>query len=77
MQASEQQGCEILSSVVPGGRLHKFIHNPTEEGIDEGQAILFGAASAAPSATPTSPAEGPLATVPRRSVPIARLVRDL
>ncbi len=36
MRAIEQQGGEILSSVVPGSRLHEFIHNPTEEGIDEG-----------------------------------------
>ena len=32
----EQQGVEILSSVVPGSKLHQIIHNPTQEGIDEG-----------------------------------------
>lgn len=26
----------VLSSVVPGSQLHKIIHNPVTEGIDEG-----------------------------------------
>ena len=26
----------VLSSVVPGSRLHSIIHNPITEGIDEG-----------------------------------------
>jgi hypothetical protein len=36
IRSLEQQGVEILSSVVPGGKLHQIIHNPTQEGIDEG-----------------------------------------
>ncbi|MCG6860705.1 MAG: hypothetical protein LJE70_05430 [Chromatiaceae bacterium] len=32
----EQQGGEVLSSVVPGSNLHKKITNPVDEGIDEG-----------------------------------------
>ena len=36
MHAIEQQGVEILKSVVPGSNLHRIIHNPTQEGIDEG-----------------------------------------
>ena len=36
IQAVEQSGAEILSSVVPGSRLHEIIHNPIDEGIDEG-----------------------------------------
>jgi hypothetical protein len=36
MRAVESQGGEILSSVVPGSRLHQKIHNPVTEGIDEG-----------------------------------------
>jgi hypothetical protein len=32
----EQGGREILSSVVPGSKLHQKIHNPVTEGIDEG-----------------------------------------
>jgi hypothetical protein len=27
---------EVLYSDVPGSHLHEIIHNPTEEGIDEG-----------------------------------------
>lgn len=27
---------EVLKSVVPGSRLHEIIHNPVDEGIDEG-----------------------------------------
>ena len=34
--AAEQEGIEILSSVVPGSRLHEIIHNPIDSGIDEG-----------------------------------------
>lgn len=36
MRAIEQQGEEVLSSVVVGSNLHRVIHNPTQEGIDEG-----------------------------------------
>jgi len=36
MSSLEQQGVEVLSSVVPGSNLHRIIHNPTQEGIDEG-----------------------------------------
>ena len=36
MQAIEQQGVEVLMSVVPGSNLHQVIHNPIQEGIDEG-----------------------------------------
>jgi len=36
MRKVEQSGGEILSSVVPGSRLHEKIHNPVTEGIDEG-----------------------------------------
>ena len=36
MQAVEASGVEILSSVVPGSRLHEIINNPIDEGIDEG-----------------------------------------
>ena len=32
----EASGSEVLSSVVPGSRLHEIIHNPVTEGIDEG-----------------------------------------
>lgn len=32
----EAQGVELLSSVVPGSRLHQVLHNPVSEGIDEG-----------------------------------------
>ena len=34
--AAEQEGIEVLSSVVPGSRLHQVIHNPIDSGIDEG-----------------------------------------
>ena len=34
--AAEQQNIEVLSSVVPGSRLHEVIHNPIDSGIDEG-----------------------------------------
>ena len=36
MRAAEREDIEILSSVVPGSRLHEIIHNPIDSGIDEG-----------------------------------------
>ena len=36
MHAAEAEGIEILSSVVPGSRLHEVINNPFDSGIDEG-----------------------------------------
>jgi hypothetical protein len=36
MRKIERQGAEILSSVVPQSNLHRKIHNPVTEGIDEG-----------------------------------------
>ncbi len=36
MRAAELEDIEILSSVVPGSRLHEIIHNPIDSGIDEG-----------------------------------------
>jgi hypothetical protein len=36
MLAAELEDIEILSSVVPGSRLHEIIHNPIDSGIDEG-----------------------------------------
>jgi hypothetical protein len=36
IRAAEQEDVEILSSVVPGSRLHEIIHNPIDSGIDEG-----------------------------------------
>ncbi len=36
MRAAEEEGVEILHSDVPGSRLHQVIHNPYDEGIDEG-----------------------------------------
>ena len=36
IRAAEQENIEILSSVVPGSRLHQVIHNPIDSGIDEG-----------------------------------------
>ena len=36
IQAAEKEDIEILSSVVPGSRLHEVIHNPIDSGIDEG-----------------------------------------
>lgn len=36
MQAAEREDIEILTSVVPGSRLHEVIHNPIDSGIDEG-----------------------------------------
>jgi len=34
--ALEAEHADILSSVVSGSRLHEVIHNPYDEGIDEG-----------------------------------------
>jgi hypothetical protein len=36
IRAAEQEDIEVLSSVVPGSRLHEVIHNPIDSGIDEG-----------------------------------------
>jgi len=36
IHAAEQEDIEILSSVVPGSRLHEIIDNPVDSGIDEG-----------------------------------------
>lgn len=33
---TEQTGVEVLNSKVTGSRLHEIIHNPYDEGIDEG-----------------------------------------
>ncbi len=32
----EKEDPNVLTSVVPGSRLHQIIHNPVTEGIDEG-----------------------------------------
>lgn len=34
--AAEQETLEILTSVVPGSRLHEVINNTVDSGIDEG-----------------------------------------
>lgn len=36
MREIEMSDPNVLSSVVPGSRLHEKIHNPVTEGIDEG-----------------------------------------
>ena len=36
MSEIEREDPDVLSSVVPGSRLHSIIHNPVTEGIDEG-----------------------------------------
>ena len=36
IRAAEREDLEVLSSVVPGSRLHEVIHNPVDSGIDEG-----------------------------------------
>lgn len=36
IRAAEGESIEILSSVVPGSRLHEIINNPVDSGIDEG-----------------------------------------
>jgi hypothetical protein len=33
---AETEDCEVLHSVVAGSRLHEVLHNPIDEGIDEG-----------------------------------------
>ena len=33
---AERDEIEILNSVVSGSRLHEILHNPHDEGIDEG-----------------------------------------
>lgn len=36
IRAAECENIEVLSSVVPGSRLHAIITNPVDSGIDEG-----------------------------------------
>jgi len=36
IRAAEEEGTEILTSVVAGSRLHEKINNPVDSGIDEG-----------------------------------------
>jgi len=36
IRAAESEGIEVLSSIVPGSRLHDIINNPIDSGIDEG-----------------------------------------
>lgn len=36
IRAAECEGIEVLSSVVPGSRLHEIINNTVDSGIDEG-----------------------------------------
>jgi hypothetical protein len=36
IRATQQEGTEILCSVVPGSRLDEIIHNPIDSGIDQG-----------------------------------------
>jgi hypothetical protein len=36
IRAAEREGIEVLSSVVPGSKLHEIINNPIDSGIDEG-----------------------------------------
>ena len=36
IRAAELEDIEVLSSVVPGSRLHEIINNPVDSGIDEG-----------------------------------------
>jgi hypothetical protein len=36
IRAAENEGIEVLSSIVPGSRLHEIINNPIDSGIDEG-----------------------------------------
>ena len=36
MREIDKHDSNILSSVVPGSRLHEIIHDPITEGIDEG-----------------------------------------
>ena len=36
IRVAERENIEILSSIVPGSRLHEIINNPVDSGIDEG-----------------------------------------
>lgn len=36
MAIAESEGLEVLSSLVSDSRLHEILHNPYDEGIDEG-----------------------------------------
>lgn len=36
IREAEREGIEVLTSVVPGSRLHEVINNPVDSGIDEG-----------------------------------------
>jgi len=36
IRAAESEDIEVLSSIVPGSRLHEIINNPIDSGIDEG-----------------------------------------
>jgi hypothetical protein len=36
MRSVEQLGVEVLSPLTAFSNLHRIIHNPTQEGIDEG-----------------------------------------
>ena len=36
IRAAENEGIEVLTSVVPGSNLHEIINNPVDSGIDEG-----------------------------------------
>ena len=41
IKAAEQEGLEILTSVVPGSRLHEVINNTVDSGIDEGRSYRY------------------------------------
>ena len=36
IELAESEGHEVPSSTVAGSRLHEVLHNPYDEGIDEG-----------------------------------------
>lgn len=36
IEMAEDEDLEVLNSVVGGSRLHEILHNPYDEGIDEG-----------------------------------------
>jgi len=36
IRTAENEGIEVLTSVVPGSNLHEIINNPVDSGIDEG-----------------------------------------
>jgi hypothetical protein len=36
MAMSTEDSVEVLESYCPGSRVHAIIHNPADEGIDEG-----------------------------------------